>query len=236
VNLGGLAVVAAMLSSGCASHSTPTRAPNATTERGVEPTYAAWQHETPATEATPAPAQETPTAAATPASIHGDIFGDAGGTWWSVQGGSAFDGESVDANARLSLHRFLADDFEINGSLGGWAHMQEGEDQQSLAIDVGFRWHFLNRARERESGQGMTMYAETGIGMMYATGEVPDGGTDFNLTPRGGVGATWPIGDGPSRFDLGVRWQHFSNGSISGSDDNPSRDSGMVYVGFIFPF
>ena len=163
-------------------------------------------------------------------------FGDRGTTWWSVQGGAAFTKNNTDVNGRLSLHRFLADDFEAIGSLGGWGHLQSGDDQASAAFDLGFRWHFISRAREFADGSGMTVYGETGIGMLYATGDVPTGGTRYDFTPRAGIGATWPLGDGPSRLDLGVRWQHFSNGSSAGSDDNPSRDAAMVYVGLIFPF
>ncbi len=124
----------------------------------------------------------------------------------------------------------------MNGSLGVWGHYQDDSDEASGAFDFGARWHFVNRGRNYDDGSGMTVYAEMGIGMLFATGEVPDGGTSYDFTPRAGFGATWPIGDGQMRLDAGVRWQHFSNGSSAGSDDNPSRDAAMVYVGVIFPF
>jgi len=36
--------------------------------------------------------------------------------------------------------------------------------------------------------------------------------------------------------DIGIGWQHYSNASITGSDDNPARDSFQVRAGVMFPF
>jgi len=44
------------------------------------------------------------------------------------------------------------------------------------------------------------------------------------------------ITDGGVRLQAGVRWAHISNARIKGDDDNPSRDSAMLYVALVFPF
>jgi hypothetical protein len=75
-----------------------------------------------------------------------------------------------------------------------------------------------------------------GIGVMGATGDVPDGGTPFDLMPRAGIGVTKQLTDDGLRLDVGVRWHHISNARINGDDENPSRDGAMLYAGLIFPF
>lgn len=213
--------------------------PDVASWRGAAPAYSAMHSAAAADEPRleeRAPAAHVQEVAPTAPSAGARVFGDQGSRWWSVQGGASFTQNSTDLNGRLGLHCFVADDFEVNGSVGAWGHLQEEEDEASAGFDLGFRWHFINRARERADGAGMTVYADTGIGMLYATGDVPTDGTRYNFTPRAGVGATWALGDDAARLDLGVRWQHFSNGSTSGSDDNPARDAAMVYVGVIFPF
>ncbi len=169
-------------------------------------------------------------------------FGQEGTHWWSVQAGYARSISGNDLNARLVFHHFLADRFEINTSLGVWGHDQEGDNEASVNADVGFRWHFAYGGElgdpdaARWLPKGWTVYADTGIGLMYATGDVPTGGTRYNFTPRAGLGLTIPLGETSPRLDLGLRWQHFSNASTSGSDDNPARDETMIYAGLIVRF
>lgn len=167
-------------------------------------------------------------------------FGDQGSTWISIQSGLGTTAGNFDANARLRLSKFIADDFELSGSLGTWGHFQDDADNEaSLELNFGFRYHFINNTRDAvEQGclRGATVYADLGIGILYATGDVPPDGTRYNFTPRAGLGMTLPISDGPTRLDLGLRWQHFSNGSSSGSDDNPARDQAMIYAGITWPF
>jgi hypothetical protein len=167
-------------------------------------------------------------------------FGDEDERYLSVQAGVGTNGQDFEGNLRFTYHTFLADDFEFNLGLGVWAHAQDdASDETSINVDIGFRYHFINNVRSREAGwlpDRWTMYADTGIGVMVATGEVPPGGTEYNFTPRVGLGVTAPLGDTAARLDLGVRWQHFSNASTAGSDDNPARDEAMIYAGIIFPF
>ena len=92
-----------------------------------------------------------------------------------------------------------------------------------------FRWHFIDRG-------SWTVFTDAGIGALLATEEVPTGGTNFDFTPRAGLGFTHQLGDSSSRLIVGVRWAHFSNARLTGDDDNPGRDDIMFYGGVILPF
>ena len=84
------------------------------------------------------------------------------------------------------------------------------------------------------------MFTDLGIGLLGATDPVPrrggTEGTKFNFTPRIGGGFTRQLNDEGVRLEVGLRWAHVSNGRISGNDENPGRDSMMLYTGLIFPF
>ncbi|MBN8645550.1 MAG: acyloxyacyl hydrolase [Planctomycetes bacterium] len=197
--------------------------------------------ESPAPEQATAPAEPTTTTTTNP-NLTPARFLDKGWWGWSIGAGVAFNSESTDTNLVANLHTFLADDFEFNFGLGGWYYAQDedGEDDEdandALGLNprFGFRWHF---ARPKDNAdRSWSVYAEAGIGMVFTDHEVPPGGTHYNFTPHAGVGATFALGESGARFDLGVRWAHVSNASTSGTDDNPSRDSPMVYAGFMFPF
>lgn len=164
-------------------------------------------------------------------------FGDIGSEWWSISAsGMADNDDNDDFSLRFSYHRFLAEDFEINLGLTGWFHDQPNNDELSGSFDLGFRYHFLAADDKR-----WTTYADIGIGFMLSSGDVPEGGTDYNFTPRVALGTTLRLPDSlggsvGARLDLSAGWQHYSNASTSGSDKNPARDSLFVRVGVIFPF
>lgn len=165
-------------------------------------------------------------------------FGEKGSSWWSVSASGMVDddAENKDYSLRFTYHRFLAEDFELNLALTGWFHDQQVDDESSGSFDLGFRYHFL-----ADRDRGWSVYADTGIGFMLSSGPVPEDGTDYNFTPRVGVGVTLELpdqlgGDSGARLDIGVGWQHYSNASTSGSDENPGRDSLFVRAGVIFPF
>jgi len=195
----------------------------------------------------PVSAQGDPAARPTEAPVTTGVtpslrFLDKGWWGWSVGGGVAFNSASTDTNLVLTFHTFIAKDFEFNFGLGGWYYAQDedGDDNEkaedALGINPAFgvRWHFWTpKAPEDRS---WSVYADAGIGMVFTDEDVPPGGTKYNFTPRAGLGATFQLNDTGARFDVGVRWAHISNASTSGTDDNPSRDSVMVYVGVMFPF
>lgn len=165
-------------------------------------------------------------------------FGTKGSTWWSFSASGMVDDDAAnkDYSLRFAYHRFLAEDFELNLALTGWFHDQDVDDEASGSFDLGFRYHFLS-----DRDRGWSVYGDIGIGFMLSSGPVPEDGTDYNFTPRAGVGVTLELpdqlgGDIGARLDLGVGWQHYSNASTSGSDENPGRDSIYVRAGVIFPF
>ncbi|MBL8746253.1 MAG: acyloxyacyl hydrolase [Phycisphaerae bacterium] len=156
-------------------------------------------------------------------------FGDAGSRYWTVLTGAAFVHDSTDANVYAGMGFFLTDRFEFNFGLGGWWFWQEGEDTGGVNPAIGFRYHFMPH-------EAFNVYLDAGIGLLFSGDDVPENGESVNFTPRAGVGTLWRLGESGARLDVGVRWHHISTASTSGSDDNPSRDSAMVYAGVVFPF
>jgi len=128
--------------------------------------------------------------------------------------------------AGVGLSWFFLDDLSIDIELMGIGVSQDGDDAAGFNPNLMFRWHFLPR-------QTWSLYADGGCGLVIATEEVPDGGSNFNFTPQIGFGATYEIGVN-TRLMAGVRWYHISNARLS--EDNPGRDSLMVYAGVSFGF
>ena len=125
---------------------------------------------------------------------------------------------------------FLVKDVEFAAELNGWYFHQEGTDAGGINPAFVFRWHFY------DDGE-WTIYGDVGIGLLFATDNVPQGGTSFDFTPRVGGGFTRELDpDTRARLQVGVRWHHISNARINGSDNNPSRDAVMLYTGIQFPF
>jgi hypothetical protein len=75
------------------------------------------------------------------------------------------------------------------------------------------------------------VFAEVGAGASYASNEVPNHGTRFNLVSQTGVGVSRPIN---ARVDVvgGARWLHVSNNSLDGASRNPDIQALGVYVGW----
>lgn len=160
-------------------------------------------------------------------------FGEPGSQYFGVlgAGGLSFesDDDSTDANLALTYHRFLIQDIEFIGELGGWYFNQSGNNAAGVNPAFTIRWHFLNRDR-------WTVYADAGMGLLFTTDNVPEGGTSFNFMPRVGAGGTVRLTDDGARLFLGARWHHVSNARIQGDDGNPDRDGVALYAGVMFPF
>lgn len=158
-------------------------------------------------------------------------FGDKGAWYWTILGGAAFHHESTDGSLYFGAGTFLTDQFEFNFGVAGWHFWQEGDDTAGGNPAFGFRYHFTPK-------DAFNLYIEAGIGLLFTADDVPEDGESVNFTPRAGVGTLWKLTDESNapRLDVGVRWHHISTASTSGSDDNPSRDSIMVYAGVVFPF
>lgn len=166
----------------------------------------------------------------------GPAFAEEGYTSLDIEFAVAVTENNEDYQLRVGYSHFLADDFQISYGLSAWYHDQEIDNQGSVSFDFAFRYHFLKQDTEPGISPDWTIYADIGIGVMGSTGEVPDLGTEFNFIPRAGAGVTFaPFKDSATRFNLGLRWHHISNGSTFGSDENPDRDALMLFTGIIIP-
>ncbi len=158
------------------------------------------------------------------------VYGARGTQCLAVGGGVAADFvDNTDVNAYLSYTYFLVDWVEVNAELGAWYHFQDNEDAAGLNPALVFRWHLIHR-------ENWTFYVDAGIGLLFNTDSVPEGGTHINFTPRAGLGVTYRISESGARLQAGLRWHHISNARITGDRGNPATDAPMLYVGVIFPF
>lgn len=159
-------------------------------------------------------------------------FGDAHSRWWTIGGGVADDfTTATDINLYFDYSYFLVKDVEFLAELDTWYFNQAGDNAFGAGPSIIFRWHFINRDH-------WTVYADAGIGLLFTTSAVPEGGTDFDFTPRLGFGVTRSLteDDAGARLVLGLRWHHISNARINGDAENPSRDGLMLYGGVQWPF
>jgi len=138
-------------------------------------------------------------------------------------------GDATDLNASVGLSYFFVDRVEAAIEVGLWHSNQDGDNVVGLNLTPVLRWHFY--ADER-----WTVYVDGGVGVLVASDEVPDGGTEINFTPRLGAGVTRLLNDRGWRLQAGVRWHHISNARIEGEARNPSRDAPMLYAALIVPW
>ena len=98
------------------------------------------------------------------------------------------------------------------------------EDVFLPAMSVMFRWSAF---RVGET----SVFLESGGGVSYASNEVPNDGTRFNLIFQGGAGLARPLS---SRIDLvgGLRWLHVSNNGLDGRHRNPDIQALGLYIGW----
>ncbi len=157
-------------------------------------------------------------------------FGEAGYLSWAVGVGAGTGSNDVDAaaNGFVAIEWFIADRFQFTTELSGWYFNQE-EDAGAANLNFMFKYHFIER-------RDYTVFVSAGAGLFAATEEVPRDGTPLNFSPRAGVGFTYRLNDHGLRLLGGLRWQHFSNASVGGSDDNPGTDLIHAYIGLSFPF
>lgn len=157
-------------------------------------------------------------------------YASAESKWWTLGIGAAYDFDgSTDIPLRGAYSYFLGEGVEFSLELDGWFFAQEGPDAVGASISTIFRWHFYRK-------DPWTAYIDAGIGLLGASDEVPDGGTQFNFLPQAGAGVTRRLNDRGLRLQLGLRWHHISNARSQGDDENPDRDAPMLYGGLIFPF
>lgn len=192
--------------------------------RASEPT-AAQSQVLSLSEAAPPPARQ---AAA------GDAF--AQGSWTLHSYGSAAFGDEAGevyaGHVGVGYHFF--DGVSVNLELVGGtmdidsARGSSGGDAGFGGLDLLFRWHFLR-------GDGWSLYADAGAGLMQSGESYPADGTHFNFRPQAGVGGTLRLADNLLLMG-GARWLHVSNGYTHGEENNPGADSAMVYAGVMVLF
>ncbi|MDP7028923.1 MAG: acyloxyacyl hydrolase [Phycisphaerales bacterium] len=156
-------------------------------------------------------------------------FGAEGSTRWSITGRwgiDVMDSGNNEYGLGLGLQWFLVDDFAFAPEINLWGFSQEGENAVGGSLDLMFQWHVIN-------GDGWSLYGDFGCGMLGTNHNVPFDGSQFNFTPQAGLGVTFDVGQ-DRRWIIGVRWHHISNATLY--QNNPGRDSVLVYTGISFPF
>jgi len=93
----------------------------------------------------------------------------------------------------------------------------------------------LFRKRLGEGTRRLTFFVEGGLGVSYATLEVPLRGTQFNYLVQAGGGATHRLGRRASAI-LDLRYFHLSNASLNGPDHNPDIQALGGHAGILLWF
>jgi hypothetical protein len=123
---------------------------------------------------------------------------------------------------------YFGDEVAVGAELEGYFVDQARDDTALGGASVVIRWHFL--AAERFS-----LFADGAFGVSYAEASVPEGGTHYNYTPKGGGGATFELRDDLHLIG-GVRFFHLSNANLHGRERNPSQDGTQFFVGLLWTF
>ena len=155
-------------------------------------------------------------------------YGDQGDRRWSIGGMVAtdFQNERI-ASVRGGLEWFPIDAFSLGLDADlGWVGQDAGDDAAFVGVSVMLRWHFLRN-------ESWTLYADLGIGLVYATSPVPPDGSRLDFTPQAGVGCSIAL-DARTRLLLGVGWYHLSNARTT--DTNFGVDGLAVTARISLPF
>jgi hypothetical protein len=128
--------------------------------------------------------------------------------------------------ASLAASYYIADDVSVGAEVSGYYVDQPHDDTGILGGGVLLRWHFLEAER-------YSLFIDGGFAVSIAEAAVPEGGTHFNYTPKGGVGATVRLQDDVHLIG-GARFFHLSNGNLHGREQNPSQDGVQYYLGLVF--
>ena len=156
------------------------------------------------------------------------VFGAEGSMRWTIHGGWGIDvhGSNQEIQGGVGMQYFIVDGFAFAPEVNLWGFFQTGPDAFGGSLDLMFEWHFIRQTT-------WSLYGDFGIGLLGTTANVPYNGSEFNFTPQAGLGVTFDIGNN-NRWYAGVRWHHISNASLY--EDNPGRDSILLYTGINFPF
>jgi hypothetical protein len=128
--------------------------------------------------------------------------------------------------ANLGAHWFVADGLSFGAFVEAIYASQDPDDAFGGGAGLLARWYFLREER-------FTLFFEGGCGFVVFDNETPPGGTNFNLTPRLGGGATLRLSD-TAQLVARVGWFHISNAQTG--DENPGYDSIAIGAGVSFAF
>ena len=128
--------------------------------------------------------------------------------------------------ANFAAGYYFADDVSLSTEVAGYFADQPNDDTGLAGIGLLLRWHFLQ-------SEQFTLFVDGGFGFSLAEAAVPEGGTHFNYTPKGGAGATIRLRDDLHLIG-GARFFHLSNANLHGRDQNPSFDGVQYYLGVMF--
>jgi hypothetical protein len=133
------------------------------------------------------------------------VYGDQGDLRWSIGGlvATDFQNERI-LGLRGGFEWFPIDAFSLGVDADlGWVGQDGGDDAAFLGVSVMLRWHFLRY-------DSWTLYADLGIGLVYASSPVPPDGSRLDFTPQAGIGCSIAL-DERTRLLLGIGWYHLSN-------------------------
>ena len=131
-------------------------------------------------------------------------------------------------NVNIGLGYCLLDNLSITGNLEGYYADQPDNSAVLGGAGLMLRAHLIHIDR-------LTLYLDAGGSATLADKPVPEFGTHFNFTVKGGAGATWRLRDG-FYLEGGARYFHLSNGNLHGRDQNPSFDGIEYYGGMMWTF
>jgi hypothetical protein len=131
-------------------------------------------------------------------------------------------------NLTAGLGYYFVDNLSLTAELQGYYADQPDKDAILGGAGLLLRWHPLVFDR-------FSLFIDGGGSVTYASREVPEFGTHFNYTGKGGFGFTWQLRE-KLNFLAGIRYFHLSNGNLHGRDQNPSYDGIQFYGGLMWSF
>jgi hypothetical protein len=154
---------------------------------------------------------------------------------WTIEATGAYAWEfypqdHVDmASGVFGVGYYLRDNFAISLLAPVyWVRQRDSDDAFMYGLNLSLRYHFYQHER-------FTLFGDLIGGLAQANHNVPPGGSYFNFTLQGGVGATFKIVD-HVHLQGGVRIFHLSNAATHGISRNPDLNAVQGYAGFIFSF
>jgi len=129
------------------------------------------------------------------------------------------------SSATLAGGYYFADRWSVSLRATGFHIDQEADGGTGIGADLFLRWHFI-------ATEDFSLFIDGGGGRQWHSVASPPGGTTYNWTGRGGLGATVRLAD---RLHLlaAARYFHYSNGHEHGANKNPGHDGIEISAGLM---